>query len=67
MNNDFMRWLMEHRLEGNGTTASAADNPHDWVVGKLEENAEYAFVNDRSLAADSHNYSVFDVELDFRF
>ena len=30
-------------------------------------NAEYAFVNDRSLAADSHNYSVFDVELDFRF
>ncbi len=33
----------------------------------IQVNAEYAFVNDRSLAADSHNYSVFDVELDFRF
>lgn len=44
MDNDFMRWLMDHRPEGNGTSASAADNPHGWVEEKLEENAEYAFV-----------------------
>lgn len=30
-------------------------------------NAEYALVNNRALPNDKHNYSVFDVELDFRF
>jgi hypothetical protein len=31
----------------------------------LQINAEYAFVNDRSLA--KHNYNIFCVDLDFRF
>ena len=31
----------------------------------IQINAEYAFVNDRSLP--KHNYNVFDIELDFRF
>ena len=31
----------------------------------LQINAEFAFVNDRSLA--KHNYNIFDIELDFRF
>lgn len=31
----------------------------------IQINAEYAFVNDRSLS--KHNYSMFDAELDFRF
>lgn len=34
----------------------------------LQINAEYARVNDRTIAnADKHNYNFFDVELDFRF
>ncbi len=34
---------------------------------KLQINAEYARVNDRTLANGKHNYNFFDVELDFRF
>ncbi len=33
----------------------------------LQINAEYALVNNRALADDKHNYSVVDIELDFRF
>lgn len=33
----------------------------------LQLNAEYALINDRTLAADHHNYSMVDVELDFKF
>lgn len=33
----------------------------------VQVNAEYARVNDRSLAAGKHNYNMADVELDFRF
>ena len=39
----------------------------DYVFHKnFQINVEYARVNDRSLAT-SHNYNVFDVEVDFRF
>lgn len=33
----------------------------------LKISTEYAFVNDRSLATDKHNYSMVDVQVDFRF
>ena len=33
----------------------------------LQLNFEYARVNDRTLAADKHNYNFVDLELDFRF
>lgn len=33
----------------------------------LQLNMEYALVNDRALAADHHNYSMLDCQLDFRF
>ena len=33
----------------------------------LELHLEYSHVNDRTLAADKHNYNLIDVELDFRF
>ena len=33
----------------------------------LQLNLEYARVNDRTLAADKHNYNLVDMELDFRF
>lgn len=33
----------------------------------IQINAEYALINDRSLPTDNQNYSIFDVELDFRF
>ena len=33
----------------------------------LELHAEYARMNDRTLADDHHNYNLVDVELDFRF
>lgn len=35
------------------------------ICKNLQINAEYAFVNDRSLA--KHNYNIFDIQLDFRF
>lgn len=38
----------------------------NYVIHKnIQINAEYAFVNDRSL--QKHNYNMFDVQLDFRF
>ena len=33
----------------------------------LEMHLEYSHVNDRTLAADKHNYNLLDLELDFRF
>lgn len=33
----------------------------------MEIQAEYAFVNDRTLAADKHNYSQFDIQFSVRF
>lgn len=40
----------------------------NYLINKnLQINAEYALVNNRALAADKHNYSIVDVELDFRF
>ena len=39
----------------------------DYEISKnLQINAEYAFVNDRSLST-GHNYSMIDVEVDFKF
>lgn len=38
----------------------------NYVIHKnIQINAEYAFVNDRSL--EKHNYNMFDINLDFRF
>ena len=33
----------------------------------IQLNVEYALVNNRALAEDHHNFSMFDAELDFRF
>jgi predicted porin len=39
-----------------------------YFTKNLQLNAEYARVNDRSIAnPDKHNYNFIDVELDFRF
>lgn len=38
-----------------------------WCTKNLLISAEYALVNDRSLKEDSHNYSVVDIQVDFRF
>ena len=33
----------------------------------IQLNVEYALVNNRALAKDHHNFSMFDAQLDFRF
>ena len=38
-----------------------------WCTKNLLISAEYALVNDRSLKEDSHNYSVVDIQVDYRF
>ena len=38
-----------------------------FINKNLEITAEYARVNDRSLAPDNHDYNFVDIELDFRF
>lgn len=49
-----------------GTTKTMYEVGLNYFFTKnLQLNAEYGYVNDRSLA--KHNYNFFDVELDFRF
>jgi len=58
------------KYDENGQLVGGAKTMYEVGVNyfftpKLQLNAEYAFVNDRSQA--KHNYNFFDVQLDFRF
>lgn len=49
-----------------GTAKTLYEFGADYCIGKnVKLNAEYAFVNDRSLS--KHNYNMFDFEVDVRF
>ena len=51
-----------------GTSLNSCEVGLNYFFTKnLQLNFEYARVNDRTLAADKHNYNLVDMELDFRF
>ena len=51
-----------------GTSVNQVECGLNYFFSKnLELHLEYSHVNDRTLAADKHNYNLIDMELDFRF
>ena len=59
--------LYRPRAEWSTSKTNYEIGANYWIGKNMMLAAEYVRVNDRSLAADKHNYNMVDVEFDVKF